>query len=103
MDSGGFKKACVKLGPDAPREGAILRGKIGGQLQGTGTFYRELCKSGSTDRDAIWDAESGWSVEPRIRQVCALAHTTELSVFRGDAALCQITLTKLLANVLQPS
>jgi len=56
----------------------------------------ESCKSGWTDRDVVWDVNSGgpnqacgrWSAHWRH-----FTNTIELSTCGGVAALCQITLT----------
>ena len=46
---------------------SIGRGNFGEGAH-IGTFCHELCKNGSTDRDAVWDAESSEpNKEPRIR------------------------------------
>jgi len=44
-------------GPDTPSEGAIL-GKEK-PIVSVGTFCRELCKNGPTDRFAVWIVDSG--------------------------------------------
>jgi len=49
-----------------------------------------------TDRDAVWDAGSGWSRERVLVEGAHwhnLDNTTEPSVYGGDAALCRATLT----------
>jgi len=53
---GEHKKPCIRWGPDAPCEGAILRGEMRGPLESIGTLCPELCKNGWTDRDAasVW-------------------------------------------------
>ena len=57
-------------------------------------------KNGSTDRDAVWDLDSGepkkhaLDVGPRRGAYWRnLANTTEPSMCGGDAASCQITTT----------
>jgi len=74
-----------------------------------GTFCRELCKNGWTDRFAVWILESGGSKEAQVQSYSPgggnvithhlkahwrhLANTTEPSVCGRDAVLCQTTLT----------
>jgi len=41
-------------------------GAKGCLLYSIGTLCRELCKNGRTDRNAVWDGESGGTKEPRI-------------------------------------
>ena len=98
MDSGGRKKHCrsITWGSDTPLEGAILMGDWGIPLYSIGILCRQLCKNGWTDRNAVWDAESGSSRKPCIRWGVHWRHpanATEPSMCGGDAALCQITLT----------
>ena len=60
------------------------------------TLCHELCKNGWTDQDAIWIVDSGGPKEACIRWDAHwrhLANTTELFMFGGDVALCQITMT----------
>jgi len=60
---------------------------MGRLLYSTGT----LCKKGSTDRDAVWDVDSGESKEAFIRWDVGLhwrhlANTIKPSICGGDAA-----------------
>ena len=53
-------------------------------------------QNGWTDRDAVWNVDSGWSKEACIRWGAHwrhLANTIEPSMCRGDAAFCQIILS----------
>ena len=45
-------------GPDPPRQGAILGERVAHRTS-TGTFCRELCRNGGTDRFAVWVVDSG--------------------------------------------
>jgi len=54
-------------------EGAILRGKWSGPLESMGTVCHKLCKSGWTNRDAIWDVDLGRPKEACITWGCTLA------------------------------
>jgi len=36
-----------------------FEGERGGPLKSVGTFFRELCKNGWTERDAVWSMDSG--------------------------------------------
>ena len=52
-------------------------------------FCCELCKNGSTDRDAVWGMDFGGPKEARVRwgaHWCNLANTTEPTMCGGDAA-----------------
>jgi len=61
---------------------------------------RDLCKNGWTDRNAVWDVDSGRGPKEACSRWgahwCNLANTIEPSVCSGDAGLCQITLTTCL-------
>ena len=56
-------------GPDPPRGGATFWGKRRGRLKRNGTLYRQVCRNGLTDRDAVLDEESGGPKEPCFRWV----------------------------------
>ena len=93
VDLGWPKELCIGWvqTPDPPRKGTILRRET--------EVFRELCKSGCTNRDAVWDAESGGCREPCIRWGAHwhhLSNTIELSACGSDAVLCQNTLTTCL-------
>jgi len=54
------------------------------------TLCRELCKNSCTHRDAVWDAESGGSMEPSIRWGAHwhnLVNTTEPSACGGESGV----------------
>jgi len=63
----------------------------------------ELCKNGWTDRDAVWDLDSGGPKKACIRWGCHLANNTEPYMCGGDAASWQITLTTLTTTVIRGS
>jgi len=68
------------------------------------SFGRSVChdrepgKNGWTDRDAVWDVDSGWSKEAWLRWRQTLAQPSEYhwTVCGGDAVFCQTTLTSCL-------
>ena len=53
-------------------EGEILRGEMGWSVVKYRDFRGELCKNGSTDRDAVWDMDSSGPKEACVRWVCTL-------------------------------
>ena len=59
------------------------------------TVYRDLCKNGWTNRDTVWDVDSGGSKEARVTWGCTSANTTEPSTCGCDGTFCQITLTAI--------
>ena len=52
---------------DEPIEICRLVCGLGGPLQTIGILWRELCKNGWTDEDAVWEVDSGGPKEPCIR------------------------------------
>jgi len=64
-------------------------GERGAQCQNIGTFCRELCKNGSTDRFAIWVVDSGGSKEAQVQLYSpdgAIGATWRIRLNRPSAA-----------------
>jgi len=73
-----------------PWEGTILRGKGTANCKVLGHCCH-LCKNGSTNRDAIWDAESGEPREPLLDG--GPGPPWEGAVLRGKSDMSNDTLT----------
>ena len=91
VDLGRVKEPCIIWGGGSASlcKWAILKRKMATHCKVQ--RLSEVCKTGCTNWDAVWDIELGGSREPHW---CHMANTVELSVCGSDAAaLCQITLT----------
>jgi len=66
------KEPSIRWGSRSPMRRGNLKGESG-LLQSIATFCCELCKNGWTDRDAVWDLDSGGPKEACNRWGCTLA------------------------------
>ena len=70
----GWPKEGVQILPMWSRN---FEGERDGPLQSIGSLCHELCKSGWTDRDAVWDMDLGGPKKACVRWGCTLAPPSE--------------------------
>jgi len=96
------KESCISWGPDAPWEGAILRGKGKGHARGHSAVSFPKMAEPIDLPFQLWTRvglkEAQFNHIRQVAPMCRahwrhLANMIELSVCGSDVALCQITLT----------
>jgi len=80
------------MGIQVPHKRGNYEGESGDPLESIGTLYRELCKNGWTDRDAVWDMDPGGPKEPCIRWVSRSSHEKAQFLGKGHVRACPTTL-----------
>jgi len=79
-----------------PHVKGSFEGERGGPLYSIRTVCSELCKNGWSDRDVVWEVDSGGPKKHVLdwgEHWSHLANSIEPSVCGGDANYCQNTLT----------